>query len=64
MTFDPAVVDGMSVNVPLIVTGHFDDAAAGSCEWREPADWANEPAAVQHLRCSEIFVVTAIEGRE
>ena len=64
MTFDPAVVDGMPVNVPLTVTGHFDDPTAATCAWREPSDWAKEPPDLQHLRCSEIFVVTAIEGRE
>jgi len=52
------------VSVPLSVTGHFADPTAATCEWREPADFAAEPPALQHLRCSEIFVVTAIEGRE
>jgi hypothetical protein len=63
-TIDPALVDGMEVGVPLSVTGHFADPTAATCEWREPADFAAEPPALQHLRCSEIFVVTAIEGRE
>ena len=62
-TIDPALVDGMQVSVPLSVTGHFADPTAATCEWREPADFAAEPPALQHLRCSEIFVVTAIEGR-
>ena len=64
VTIDPALVDGMQVSIPLSVTGHFADPTAATCEWRAPADFAAEPPALQHLRCSEIFVVTAIEGRE
>ena len=64
VAIDPAQVDGMPASVPLTVTGHFADPTAASCAWRAPQDFAREPADLQHLRCSEIFVVTSVKERE
>lgn len=61
---DPALPDELPTDVPLTVTGHFEDEAAANCAWREPSDWGRESPAQQQLRCSEIFVVTGIEGTE
>jgi hypothetical protein len=47
------------------VRGHFDDAAAATCERTFPEGWGGpaETPDMQHLRCRELFVVTAVEER-
>jgi hypothetical protein len=47
-----------------MVTGHFDDAVAATCERRFPEEWGyQESPEIQHLRCRELFVVTGFTTR-
>ena len=65
VTFDPSVGDDLPTGPPLRVRGHFDDPAAATCERTFPEGWGGptETPDMQHLRCRELFVVTAVEER-
>ena len=51
----------LPTDVPLTVTGHFGDPAAASCDGEVPEGLQPETPEVQHRRCSEVFVISAIE---
>jgi hypothetical protein len=60
----PSVGDAIPTGTWLTVRGHFDDPAAASCTRTYPPEWnIEESPAIQHLRCSELFVVTGFEPR-
>ena len=58
---DPSLGTSLPTDVPLTVTGHFGDPAAASCDGQVPGGLQPETPEVQHIRCSEVFVITAIE---
>ncbi|HEX5590876.1 MAG TPA: hypothetical protein VFX65_11355 [Candidatus Limnocylindrales bacterium] len=63
---DPSLGDTIPTGTWLTVTGHFDDAAAATCERTVPEGWGpvggdNELA---RLHCRELFVVTGVEARD
>ena len=58
---DPSVGDSLPTDVPLTVTGHFGDPAAATCDGQVPEGLQPETPEMQHRRCSEVFVITAIE---
>jgi hypothetical protein len=61
VAIDPAIGESLPTDVPLTVTGHFGDPAAASCDGQVPEGLQPETPQMQHLRCSEVFVITAIE---
>ena len=62
---DPEVIAGLSTNIWLEVTGHFDDPAAADCQrsWIEDNGWGASPVpqtpAEQVASCKEQLVITA-----
>jgi hypothetical protein len=61
----PSLPGGATASEGIVrVRGHFDDAAAATCERRFPAGWVSIPElpATQVMRCRQLFVVTAIEA--
>jgi hypothetical protein len=64
IAIDPAVGEALPTDTWLMVTGHFDDAVAATCERRFPEEWGyQESPEIQHLRCRELFVVTGFTTR-
>ena len=61
VAIDPSVGDSLPRDVPLTVTGHFGDPAAATCEGAPPDGLQPETPELQERRCSEVFVITAIE---
>lgn len=58
---NPSLGSSLPTHVPLTVTGHFGDPAAASCDGQVPEGLQPETPEVRHIRCSEVFVITAIE---
>ena len=61
VTVDPSVGDSLPTDVPLTVTGHFGDPDAAACDGQVPDGLQPETPELQHIRCSEVFVITGIE---
>ena len=65
IAISPDLGDTIPTGTWLIVRGHFDDAAAESCERSYPAEWNLPPEPRQRTlaECRALFVVTGIEPR-
>ena len=65
IAISPALGETIPTGTWLIIRGHFDDAAAGSCQRSYPAQWNLPPEPRQRTlaECRALFVVTGVESR-